>query len=101
MEATSMAIALACPSCAGSVPVTAEMAGKRAICPQCRTQLALPRTLVELPDRADELGAADPAAQVRHRGPLLPWILGIGAVAGVLALICGGPVGILYYMLRA
>jgi hypothetical protein len=95
-----MAIAVACPGCAGSVSVSPDMAGKRAMCPQCRTQLVLPRTLIESPDRdADFLDEPD-APPPSVRGRLLPWVLGIGAVVGLLALICGGPVGILYMMLR-
>lgn len=96
-----MAIALACPSCAGSIPVSADMAGKHARCPQCRMQLHLPRTLIETPDRDERetADAVDPAPPPR-RTLLTLWLLGIGGVVAVLALICGGPVGVLYMLLR-
>ena len=94
-------IALACPTCASSVAVSADMAGKRATCPRCRMQLALPRTLIESPDRDDrdpvEVHDTSPPSQRRL---VMLWLLGITGVVAVLALICGGPVGILYLMLR-
>jgi hypothetical protein len=93
-----MAIALACPQCAASVSVTAELAGKRARCPQCRMELTLPRTLIELPDR---FGTDEPEPQrVRERGSILLWV---GFIAGgllMVAVMCGGPVGVLWYLLR-
>jgi hypothetical protein len=96
-----MAIAVACPGCANSVAVSADMAGRRALCPQCRMQLSLPRTLVECPDRGD----SDPADLAESPPPsprrrLTLWLLGIAGVCAVLAIICGGPIGILYLMLR-
>ncbi len=93
-----MAIALACPECASSVPVTHDMAGKRASCPQCRKELALPRTLVELPDR-DGDHVERPAA--RERVSILPWVLGLGTVVVVLLVLCGGPMAVLFYLLRS
>ncbi len=96
-----MAIALACPSCASSVPVSADMAGKRAVCPQCRTQLSLPRTLIEAPDRGDgdAVDTVDSAPPSPRRVVTL-WLLGIAGIVVVLAVICGGPVGVLYLLVR-
>jgi hypothetical protein len=96
-----MSIALACPKCATTVPVTADMAGKRAKCPECLTAVALPSSLVELPERA---GAGDrPAPKESSRlgtvGPILAWVLGLGAAAVLLVVVCGGGAGLLIFWL--
>jgi hypothetical protein len=96
-----MAIALACPTCASSVVVSADMAGKRAICPQCRMQLALPKALIESPDwGASTATDPDEFTPPMERGSLWPWVFGIGVAVALLALLCGGPVAVLYFMLR-
>src|SRR4051812_12827562 len=74
----TMTIALACPGCAQTVPVTHEMAGKRTACPQCRLELTLPRGLVELPTHEPE----PPPAEVRRsrHAWVWPWVTGFGIV---------------------
>ena len=95
-----MTIALACPRCANSVPATAEMAGKRTICPQCRMDLTLPKALFELPSHGDgDRTDAEPTAP-RGVGWILPLILGIAAVFVVIVVVCGGPAGLVYLLLR-
>jgi hypothetical protein len=92
-----MAIFLACPECAASVPLTAAMAGKRTTCPQCRMGLALPAALVESPVDADpeEL----PEAR-RRRSPL--WsVLGIGFLVVIVVALCGGTPAAFYLLWRS
>jgi hypothetical protein len=93
-----MAIALACPTCAHSVNVTSEMAGRRGRCPQCRMELILPSALVELPDHGEADGAL-PAPR-REWSAVVPWVLGIGAVLAMFVLLCGGPIAVVSYLLR-
>jgi hypothetical protein len=89
-----MATALACPACANSVPVTADMAGKRARCPECRQSLALPSTLVELPDHPSRPPSHEPVAEP---GWSWLWLAGIG-VAGLFAVVlCAGLAGLVGY----
>jgi hypothetical protein len=100
-----MAIALACPRCAASVPVMADMVGKRARCPQCRMELALPTALAESPWDTGE-GAGDPrdprdAARSRPYGSILMWVAVLGGTCVALAVLCGGPVGLVYYMFQS
>src|SRR5438105_4885334 len=95
-----MSIALACPRCASSVPASAEMAGKRTVCPLCRMDLTLPKALFELPSHGDgDHADAEPAAS-RGIGPILPWVFGIAAVFVMIVVVCGGPAGLVYLLLR-
>jgi hypothetical protein len=97
-EEAAMAIAAACPECAHSVPVTADMAGRRARCPQCRKELNLPTTLIDLPDRGDGLDRT--AAPPMERWSVWPWVFGIVGTVAALCILCGGPAAIIYYLLR-
>jgi hypothetical protein len=94
-----MSIALACPKCATSVPLTADMAGKRAKCPECLMALAVPSALAELPDRAGPSAVPVPKAASRlgTAGTILAWVLGLGAAAVLLIAFCSGAAGLAIY----
>ena len=94
-----MAIALACPRCAGSIPASLELAGKRAMCPQCRMQLTLPAALYELPggDREERVDSRTP---IRLK-TLLPWVFGIAIVIAAFLIVCLVPAGVIHLLLRS
>jgi hypothetical protein len=96
-----MSIALACPKCATSVPLTADMAGKRAKCPECLMALAVPSALAELPERPGLGAPPAPAgrASLGTAGTILAWMLGLGAAVVLLVVVCGGGASVaLYWM---
>lgn len=92
-----MPIALACPACATSVSVTADMAGKRAKCPECRMALALPSSLVELPDRGAGVDMPPPREATRAAGSMLAWVFGIAGATLAIVVLCGGTAGLFAY----
>jgi hypothetical protein len=96
-----MSIALACPKCATSVPVSAEMAGKRAKCPECMMALALPSALVELPERAraGDRPAPKELSGLGRVGSIVAWLLAAGAAAVLLVALCGGGAGLVVFWL--
>jgi hypothetical protein len=95
-----MAIFLACPACATSVPLTSSMAGKRAHCPQCRLGLSVPAALVESPLTADGVDALPGRVPSRSRSPLLA-ALGVVALAAVVVSLCGGAPALLLFLWRS
>ena len=62
--------------------------------------LTLPKALFELPSHGDgDHADVEPAAS-RGIGPILPWVFGVAAVFVVIVVVCGGPAGLVYLLLR-
>jgi hypothetical protein len=67
-------------------------------------ELALPTTLAEAPwETADEGDPGRPGrpAHGGSRAAILMWVAVIGGTIAALVVVCGGPVGLVYYMFRS
>ncbi len=117
-----MAVSFACPGCATPFELTADMAGKRAQCPQCRMVFTLPDGSVASPEIREGTGRGEPgrrgarrdfgderdrdrdrdeaARRPGRRRSVLPWVLGIGIACVLLFVVCGGSAAVIFYLVR-